>query len=170
MASSGSRHPRKTSIFVWWCSPFATVPPGVPKLAISWEWDMGFEPVSLPDLWDPRILPRQPPRTEFCGSLHQRLCVCFLQLDKSPGDGIQLSRLPHSLESDRSGLKFLSDTLYVWPTGSYLTGTKPRALFREDGDERQNWDKGQNHQGWHALNAKSKLTTAIINLSVNEHV
>lgn len=30
--------------------------------------------------------------------------------------------------------------------------------------------RAENHQGWHLLNATSKLTAAVINLSVNEHI
>ena len=54
----GANTQGKTPVFVWWCSPFATVPPGVPKLALSWEWDMEFEPVSL--------LPSSARSSEFC--------------------------------------------------------------------------------------------------------
>lgn len=168
-----SRHPRKTSIVVWWCSPFGTVPPGVPKLAIFWEWDMGFEPVSL--------LPWSVGPPEFCPDNPQGLnsgwisppaSVCLFLCNwislQEMVSSFQVTISP--LESDRSRLKFLSGHFYVWPKGSYLTGTKPRALFREDGDERQTETKDRIIRvGMHSMLNPSWLQQSSISLSMNTY-
>ena len=143
----GANTQGKTPVFVWWCSPFPTLPPGVPKLALSCEWDMEFEPVSL--------LPWSAGSSEFCPhnpqglnsewSLHQCLCVYFFALGYVSRRWYPASRLPSSpLESDRSGLKFLSGHLYAWPTGSYLSATKPRdddSTLQRGLRWKINWDK-----------------------------
>ena len=121
------------------------------QVSLSWPspgnetWNLN-QWVFFPDLQDPQNSAQTTLKDWILGgSLHQCLCVYFFALGYVSRRWYPASSLPSSpLESDRSGLKFLSGHLYAWPTGSYLSGTKPRdddSTLQRGLRWKINWDK-----------------------------